>query len=143
MEKHTASVLVEYSGIVAAVSAALFVIGIIVGIAWGFPVYRVWQKEKSGQAQLAEAEWNRQIAVREAQAHLESAVHLADAEIERARGVSEANHIIAEGLGGPEGYLRYLWVQALREGDDSVIYVPTEGQLPLLEAGRLNTNQER
>lgn len=109
-----------------------------VGVAmWGWPTYRVWQREMAGQAQLREAEWNRQIAVREAQATLESAAHLADAEIERARGVAEANRIIAMGLGGPEGYLHYLWVQTLAESGNQIIYVPTEAQLPLLEAGRL------
>lgn len=113
---------------------ALLLIG---GVMWGWPTYRVWQREMAGQAQLREAEWNRQIAVREAQATLESAAHLADAEIERARGVAEANRIIAQGLGGPEGYLHYLWVQTLAESGNQIIYVPTEAQLPLLEAGRL------
>lgn len=113
---------------------ALLVIGLLF---WGWPTYRVWQREMSGQAELKEAEWNRQIAVREAEAVLESAVHLADAEIERARGVAEANRIIAQGLGGPEGYLHYLWVQTLAESGNQIIYVPTEAQLPLLEAGRL------
>jgi hypothetical protein len=101
---------------------------------WVWPQYRVWQKELAGEAQLREAEWNRQIAVREAQATLESAVHLANAEIERARGVAEANRIIAAGLGGPQGYLQYLWIQTVKDSD--LIYVPTEAQLPLLEAGR-------
>jgi hypothetical protein len=108
----------------------------LVAMMWVWPMYRVWQRTLAGEAQLREAEWNRQIAVREAQATLESAVHLADAEIERARGVSEANRIIAEGLGGPNGYLSYLWVQALHDDDNAVIYVPTEAQLPILEATR-------
>jgi hypothetical protein len=121
--------------------ATIGVILIIGVLLWGLPTYRVWQLEMSGKAQLAEAEWNRQIAVREAQAQLESAVHLADAEVARARGVAEANDIIAEGLGGPQGYLSYLWVQALQEGEHDVIYVPTESQLPMLEAGRLGERQ--
>lgn len=125
----------------AGISFGAVVVFIIIGLTtlgmWGIPKYRVWQKELAGQAQLKEAEWNRQIAVLEAHATFESAQHLANAEIERARGVAESNLIIAEGLGGPEGYLRYLWVQALRDGDHATIYIPTEAQLPLLEAGRL------
>lgn len=85
------------------------------------PLYNVWAKGLSGKAQLREAEWNRQIATLDAQA-----------EIERAKGVSEANKIIAEGLKNNEEYLRYLWIQKLDE--TSVIYVPTEANLPILEA---------
>lgn len=36
-----------------------------------------------------------------------------------------------------EAYLRYLWVQELSDNRNSVIYVPTETGLPILEASRL------
>lgn len=119
--------------------AVLVVVFLAAGLMVGLPIYRVWQKEMSGKAQLAEADWNRQIAIREAEAVKESANHLAQAEVIRAHGVAEANGIIAEGLGGPEGYLRYLWINNLQEVNDNgqVIYVPTEAGLPILEAGRL------
>lgn len=112
---------------------------IVVGMA-GCPRYNVWQQELVGMAALKRAQQDRQIAVQEAQAKLESASLLADAEVERARGVAEANKIIANGLGGSEGYLRYLYIQALSEHAGKlgqVIYVPTEAGLPILEAGRL------
>lgn len=89
-----------------------------------------------GEAELAEAEQTRQVKIAEAKAKLEAAKYLADAEVERAKGVKAANAIIAEGLGGPEGYLRYLWIQALQDDSNSVIYVPTEASLPILEAGK-------
>ena len=41
---------------------------IIGGLMLGLPQYRVWQRGLSGQAQLKEAEWNRQITIREAEA---------------------------------------------------------------------------
>ena len=50
--------------------------------------------------------------------------------------MAEANAIVAEGLGGPEGYLRYLWIQSLGENGQDVIYIPTEAGLPILEASR-------
>lgn len=61
-----------------------------------------------------------------------------DAEIEvaRAKGVSEANKIIADSIS--EEYIQYLWVQGLNDESTEVIYVPTEANLPILEAGRLN-----
>jgi hypothetical protein len=98
---------------------------------------RVWNAETAGEAELAQARQNRQIATLEAEAKLESAKLLARAEVERAKGVAEANRIVADGLGGPEGYLRYLYIEHLAQSQGQIIYVPTEGGLPILEAGRL------
>jgi hypothetical protein len=50
--------------------------------------------------------------------------------------VAEANRIIGESLKGNESYLRYLWIQNLESGSNSVVYVPTEAGLPILEAGK-------
>jgi len=104
---------------------------------WGFPQYRVWQREMSGKAQLAEAEWNRQIAIREAEAKEAAASALARAEVARARGVAEANEIIGESLKGNESYLRYLWIQGLQDGSSETVYIATEAGLPIMEANRL------
>jgi regulator of protease activity HflC (stomatin/prohibitin superfamily) len=119
---------------------AMIVVGLFLGLCgfgcWGWPTWRVWQREMSGKAELAEAEWTRKIKIEEARAVKESATMLADAEIERAKGVAEANKIIGESLEGNEGYLRYLWIQNLNGGGNDVIYIPTEAGLPILEAGR-------
>ncbi len=108
----------------------------IAGLMWGLPQYGVWQQELAGRAELVRAEQNRRIAVLEAQARLEAEELNAQAEIARAHGVAESNAIVAEGLGGPEGYLRYLWIQSLGENGQDVIYIPTEAGLPILEASR-------
>lgn len=102
----------------------------------GCPRYNVWQKELSGKAQLKQAQWNRQIAIEEAAAYKESATLLADAEVERSRGVAKANEIIGESLKENEAYLRYLWIVGLQDGSSEVIYIPTEANLPILEAVR-------
>ncbi|WHO39706.1 membrane protease subunit [Sphingobium sp. AP49] len=107
------------------------------GILWGCPTYNVYSKEQAGRAALAEAQSSRQIAVLEARAKLESAKMLADAEVVRAEGAARANRILQDSLGGPDGYLRYLQIQAIDNKDASLIYVPTEGGLPLLESSRL------
>ncbi len=110
---------------------------VVVGaLMWGLPQYGVWQQELAGRAELVRAEQNRRIAVLEAQARLEAEELNAEAEVARARGVAEANAIVAEGLGGPDGYLRYLWIQSLGENGQDVIYIPTEAGLPILEASR-------
>lgn len=106
---------------------------VILGLA-GCPQYNVWKEGLRGQAELARAEHNRQITINEAMALKEAATFKADAEIERARGIEQANRIIAEGLGGPEGYLRYLFIDALQATSCDTIYIPTEAGLPILEA---------
>lgn len=118
--------------VVAAVAVVLVIGG--GGAMYGCPKYRVWEQTLVGQAELARAEQNRNIAVKEAQAKMDSAKMLADAEVARARGVAEANRIIGESLKGNESYLRYLWIQGLQDGNGEVVYVPTEANLPILEA---------
>ncbi len=100
-------------------------------------VYDVWAYRKEGEAELAKAESNRQIKTLEAKASEESAKHLAQAEIIRARGVAEANKIIGDSLRGNEAYLRYLWISNLECKDKEIIYIPTEANMPIFEAGRL------
>ncbi|MBW3011520.1 hypothetical protein KY335_05305 [Candidatus Woesearchaeota archaeon] len=118
------------------VGIAILVIAVIIIAMFGLPVYRVWQKEKRGEASLREAEWSKKIAIEEAKAVKESAKFRAEAEIERAKGVAEANKIIGESLRENEEYLRYLWILGLQDGQSEVIYVPTEANLPILEATR-------
>lgn len=114
---------------------------LIAGGMAGCPSYNVWQAQKAGQAELAQATANRQIKVQEAEALKAAAQYQADAEVIRASGVAKANKIIGDSLNGNEAYLRYLWVQGLneRQGDKEVIYVPTEANLPITEAGRAAT----
>lgn len=114
----------------------LFIVGLACLVMWGCPHYHVYQQGMSGAAKLKEAESSRQILTQEAHAKYESAKDLAKAEIERAKGVAEANKIIGEGLKNNHEYLIYLWVHAMAEQGHQIIYVPTEGGLPILEAGR-------
>ncbi len=119
------------------IGLALFlIVGFIGGCAYVVPKYRVWEREQQGLAELAQADGNRKITILEAKAKLESAESLAEAEIARAKGVAEANRIIGESLKNNESYLRYLWIQNLENGNNAVIYVPTETNLPILEAGK-------
>jgi len=123
-------------GIMVISSIVISVFVFIVFCMWSLPIYNVWQKSLKGQAELKRAEWNRQIAIKEAVAKKEAAVSLAAAEVERARGVAQANKIIGDSLKDNESYLRYLWIMGLQDGSSEVIYVPTEAQLPILEATR-------
>ena len=114
---------------------ALIIAGVLVVISIaGCPPYGVWKEGLSGQAELARAEQNRKIAINEAKAIKESSVFKADAEVIRAKGVYSANEIIAGGLGGPQGYLRYLYISSIADSSCDIRYIPTEAGLPILEA---------
>lgn len=130
MDKETKGVLYVVGGIV------LFIILIVVVCMATFPKYRVYKQNLAGQATLREAEWTKKVAVECAKAKMDSASLLAKAEIERAKGVAQANKIIGDSLKDNEGYLRYLWIDGLNDTTNRVIYVPTEGNLPILEAGK-------
>lgn len=112
----------------------------ISGCVPGCPGY-VYMRESAGEGDYVEAEQNRRIKVLEASAALESAKLTSQAEVERAKGVAEANKIIGDSLRNNEAYLRWLWIDGLRDSAldkdaPTIIYVPTEGGMPILEAGR-------
>jgi|SRR3990167_888770 len=122
-----------------AVLTTVVVVAFVIGLAFaGLPVYGVWASEQHGKAELAQADYNRQIAVVESEAKLKAARNLADAEVERAKGVAQANKIIGDSLRENEDYLRYLWITDVAGAniDKTVVYIPTEANLPILEAGR-------
>src|SRR4051812_31434202 len=103
---------------------------------WGCPQYGVYSAKMDGEAKLAHAQSEREVQVRDAQGKLEASSLLARAEVERAKGVAEANKVIGSSLKDNEAYLRWLYVEGLKEKTGAeVIYVPTEAGLPILEAG--------
>lgn len=126
----------------AAVGFGLFgtvvVFGVIAFGMWGCPQYNVYAERMAGEAKVAKANQDREILVREATAKRDAAKMLAEAEVERAKGVAQANKIIGDSLKENEAYLRWLWIEGLKENSqhERVIYVPTEAGLPILEAGR-------
>lgn len=102
---------------------------------WGCPTYNVWQQEMSGRAEFAKAEQNRRILIEEAAANLEAEKLNAQAEVARAKGAAEAIQIENGALS--EKYIQYLWVRQQRNlNDKTVIYIPTEANLPILESMR-------
>lgn len=118
--------------VIITIVVVLAFIGVIM---FGMPVYRVWSQEMKGKAELAEAEQNRRIKVEEARANLEAEKLNAKAEIERAKGAAEAIKIENGTL--TQTYIQYLWVRNQNNlNEKTVIYIPTEANLPILEAGR-------
>ena len=94
-----------------------------------WPYYKVWSQEMRGKAALAEARQSKMIQVEQARAELESAELRAEAI--KTIGIASQKY--------PE-YRTQEFIgafgEALREGNiNQIIYVPTEGNIPILEAG--------
>lgn len=124
------------------VKGALWGVGslvfLIVALAFVRPWYNVWSQEMEGKAEFAKAEQNRKIKIEEAKANLEAEKLNAQAEVERAKGAAEAIRI--ENGSITPTYIQYLWVRQQSDlSNKTVIYVPTETNLPILESTRALT----
>lgn len=114
------------------------IILLIVALAFIRPWYNVWSQEMEGKAEFAKAEQNRKIKIEEAKANLEAEKLNAQAEVERAKGAAEAIRI--ENGSITPTYIQYLWVRQQSDlSNKTVIYVPTETNLPILESTRALT----
>jgi uncharacterized membrane protein YqiK len=125
------------------VIGSLLVIAAIVSILMvGLPIYNVWQQEMAGKAEMAKAEQNRRILVEEAKAKLEAEKLNAQAEIERAKGMAEAMRVENGTLN--ETYNQYLFIRTLEKLADKgdlpqIIYIPTNGMVPVMDVSKKNT----
>lgn len=130
----------KFFGFMAGTAISGIVLGSVSMMLLWQPLVGPWSETQRGVAEFNRAEQNRQIRTQEAIARSEAAVYLAEAEVIKARGVAEANAIMSASLGGPEGYLRWKYIEMLEEtGQDgnTIVYIPTEATLPILEAGRV------
>lgn len=122
----------------AIVLGAAILAAVIIGAAFLLPWYNVWQQEMAGRAEFAKAEQNRKIKIEEAKANLEAEKLNAQAEVERAKGAAEAIRI--ENGSITPTYIQYLWVRQQSDlSNKTVIYIPTETNLPILESTRALT----
>lgn len=120
-----------------AIWGVVAVVVFTIGMAFIRPWYNVWSQEMEGKAEFAKAEQNRKIKIEEARANLEAEKLNAQAEIERAKGAAEAIKI--ENGSITPTYIQYLWVRQQSDlSDKTVIYIPTETNLPILESTRMN-----
>jgi regulator of protease activity HflC (stomatin/prohibitin superfamily) len=117
-----------YSGLV-----FLCVMGFVLFIAlllFGWPVYKVWQQGLSGEARLARATQERQILVQQAQAEVDAAELRAEAIAIVGQAAKEFPEYRQQEFIG-------AFAEALQEGRiDQIIYVPTETNIPIMEAGK-------
>lgn len=125
------------TGILLFIVAAFFITLFL----WGCPQYHVYSERKNGEAQLAHAQYSREVAVAEAKAKMESASLLAIADTLRAIGVARANVIIGNSLRDNQAYLYWKFIDELKDTKDQIIYIPSGNlgmPLPITEAQRLS-----
>jgi len=123
-------------------TVAAILLLIILGM-WGCPRYSVYNSKLQGQAKLAHAQSAKEVAVAEAKAKMESAALLASADTIRAHGIARSNEIIGQSLKNNESYLRWLWIDQLEKIQGQIVYIPTESNMPILEASRLQQRSGR
>lgn len=109
---------------------------------WGLigrPRWKVWVAHQDGLADLMKARNEQQVQVARAQSRVDAAQLNKQAAIIEAEAVSAQIKEIGTQLTEHGLYLRWQWIKMMEErnSDADTIYVPTEGNLPLLEASRL------
>jgi hypothetical protein len=96
----------------------------------GCPPYNVWQQGLVGEAELRRAEQNRMILVEQAKAERDAATQRAEAIAIVGQAAQDfPEYRLQEFLGS--------FAEALNsESIDKIIFVPTEANIPITEAGR-------
>jgi len=125
--------------------AAVFML--LVWILIGYPHWRVWAAHQKGLADLAQANNDQQIQIAKAKARKEAATLNKDAAIIEAEAVSAQIEKIGQQLTTHDLYLRWQWIEMMKahaehEEGTTVIYVPTEANLPVLEATRFKGSEK-
>lgn len=96
----------------------------------GCPKYNVWQQGLAGEAKLKRATQERKILVEQAKAELESAeIRALAIEVLGQKAKDFPEYRLQEFLGA--------FAEALQNGKiQKIIYVPTEANIPIMEAGK-------
>lgn len=117
-------------GVIAPFLGITFLILLVAGGMYGCPKYTVWQQGLAGQANLNRAQQERKILIEQAKAEKESAVVRADAiKIVGQAAKDYPEYRLQEFLGA--------FAEALQSDKiEKIIYVPTEANIPIMEAGR-------
>jgi len=118
------------------------VVIVVLNMIWGLgigPRWKVWAAHQEGLADLAKANNEQQIQIAKAKARLDAATLNKQAAIVEAEAVAAQIEAIGSQLTEHDLYLRWQWIKMMEDGNSGakVIYVPTEANLPILEASRL------
>jgi regulator of protease activity HflC (stomatin/prohibitin superfamily) len=121
--------------------AGLWLVIIVIGwILVGYPKWRVWASHQEGLADLQRAKNEQQIQIAQAQSRYDAAGLNSKAAVIEAEAVALQIQAIGSELKNHDLYLRWQWIQMMekQESETTTVYVPTEANLPILEATRAN-----
>jgi len=109
--------------------AVVAIIVFLVALLFFGPIYKVWKSGKDGEATLKRAESEKQVMIETAKAEVEAA------EL-RARAIE----LVGEAAQKYPEYREQEFIAAFGEAIQSgsvnqIIYVPTEANIPIIEAG--------
>ena len=115
----------------------MFVLLLVVGGMAGCPVYNVWSSKMDGEAILAHAHAARMVAVTQAEAEREAASKRAEAIAIVGKAAKDFPEYRQQEFIG-------AFAEALHQGKiTQIIYVPTEANIPILEAGKRASPKEK
>jgi hypothetical protein len=124
-EEHIGKVITTIVGLAAVVISALVVLGM-----WGCPKYNVYNQEMQGKAMYAHAEYSRKVQVAQAEGELEAATL-------RAKAIGIVGQAAKDFTEYRQQEFIGSFAEAMKEGKISqIIYVPTEANIPIIEAGK-------
>lgn len=104
---------------------------------WGYPRWRVWASHQEGLADLTRAQNEQQIQIAQAKSRLAAADFNRQAAVIEADAVSLQIEKIGKQLTEHDLYLKWQWIKMMEERQyGETIYVPTEANMPILEATR-------
>lgn len=102
----------------------------------GYPIWNVWASKQAGKAELQHAQNEQMIQIAEAQSRLDAAELNKKAAIIEAEAVAAQIARIGDQLTKHDLFLKWQWIKMMEDRDGETIYVPTEANLPVLEATR-------
>jgi len=106
---------------------------IVTASMWGCPQYAVYSQRLHGEAELARAHSTRQVLVTQAQAERDSALMRAEAIAIVGKAAKDFPEYRTQEFIG-------AFAEAMHNGKiNQIIYVPTEANIPILEAGHGRT----
>lgn len=119
----------------------VLVVGAAVVVLWAWPHYTLWSTKMAGEARTVQAEHEGAARLAQAESEKKIQIESARAEVESAKLRAEAIQIVGKATKEFPEYRTQEFIgafaEALKEGNISqIIYVPTEANIPIIEARR-------
>lgn len=112
---------------------------LIGGIMWAVPKYKLYAADIEKRTLISEAKAKAEAAEHTAKAEVTKANYEADRDRIRAQGVADSNKLIDSSLS--DQYIKWHYIDQMTRHGNQLIYVPTEGGIPILESSRLQPSE--